>query len=369
MSDRLSADDVLDEANNRVLCTVQVYDNSLLGHAAELRLVRRVEVRDRRPVNASETLFTRKIPSLAQTNQFEMHRSSLQAYSYHGSMIDVEIHTEIEIDDGMIFDTTVTEKENLALAEKPAISEDAKGIVEPSDAFDFIANFKAIPPKNKMITAILMVVAGLIIGINSLVGVHDQFSPDHEVWFYDHRASDGDSESPIGKSLAGSGVLGAAVWLAIRQQLRKYMSFELCNVPGQIRRHDTIRAAEMLRGRARVDLHNVILRVVACNMEKGKYKRGSGTKERTVSFTEPVRAVVLYDQRISLIPADAPVESYFSGEIAFEPMFAALYPPQMIGSGHGVQLHWEVQLIHDEFVDQELVCPAGCFSWRDFLEA
>ncbi|MCA1733044.1 MAG: hypothetical protein LC732_05510, partial [Acidobacteria bacterium] len=329
MSDRLSADYVLDEANNRVLCTIRVVDSALLGHAAELRLVRRVEVKDRRPVNAKETLFTRSIASLAPTNRIEMHRSSLQAYSYHGSMIDVEIHTEIEIDDGVIFDTTVTEKENLALGGKPAISEDAKGIVEPADAFDFIANFKAIPPRNKMITAVLMLIAGLIIGINSIVGVHDQFSPSHRVWFYDHRASDGDSESPVGKSLAGSGVLGAAVWLAIRQQLRKYMSFELCNVPEQIRRYDTIRASAILRGRARVDLRDVILRVVACNMEKGKYKRGSGTKERTVSFTEPVRAVVLYDQRISLIPAGAPVESYFGGEIAFEPMFAALYPPQM----------------------------------------
>ena len=110
MSDRLSADYVLDEANNRVLCTIRVIDSALLGHAAELRLVRRVEVKDQRPVNARDTLFTRKIPSLAPTNQFEMHRSTLQAYSYHGSMIDVEIHTEIEIDDGVVFDTTITEK-------------------------------------------------------------------------------------------------------------------------------------------------------------------------------------------------------------------------------------------------------------------
>ncbi|MFN2443023.1 MAG: hypothetical protein ABR517_10090 [Thermoanaerobaculia bacterium] len=369
MSQRLSADYVLDEANNRVLCTVHVYDNELLGHAAELRLVRKVLVKDSRPVNASETLLTRAITALGPTNRLEMHRASFQAYSYIGAKIDVEIHTEIEIDDGMIFDTTVTEVENLALADKPAVSNDAKGVVEPADAFDFIANFKAIPPANKMITAFLVVIAGLIIGVNMIVGLHDQAVSDHEVWFYDHRGSDGDSESPLQKSLAGSGVLGAAVWFAIRRQLRKYMAFELCNVPGQIRRHDTIRASAILKGRARVDLHHVILRVVACNMEKGKYTRGSGTKKRTVSFTEPVRAVVLYDQRINLIPAGVPVESYFTGEIAFEPMFAALYPPQMIGSGHGIALHWEVQLIHDEFVDQELVCPSECFSWRDFVEA
>lgn len=369
MSQRLSTEYVFDEANNRVSCTVTVHDPSLLGHAAELRVKRKVEVHDNRPVNASETLFERKIDSLALVNQLEIHRSSMQAYTYRGSKIAVEIHTEVEIDDGVLFDTTLTEEESFLLGERPAVTDDAKGVVEPADAFDFVANFQAIPPQNRMITAVLMLVAAVIIGVNSWVGVHDELAPDAEVWFYDHRDSEGDSESPLVKSLTGSGVLGAGVWFAIRRQLRKYMSFELCNLPEQIRRHDLVRASAILRGRARVDLHDVILRIVACNMEKGKYKRGSGTKERTVSFSEPVRAVILYEKRLPLIPAGVPVESYFDGEIDFEPMFAALYPPQMVGSGHGLALHWEVQLLHDEFVDQELICPDGCFQFRDFLEA
>ncbi len=368
MSDRVSIHFAVDEDESRVRCVITVPDSSLHGHKAELRVRRKVLVKDSRPVNASEVLFRREIESLQPTNEIVIHRASLQAYTYRGEHIDIEVESEIEIDDGVIIDTTVTEQEEMALGGKPTVSNDAKGIVEPKDAFDFITNFKAIPPRNKAITAVLLFVGGIVIAINTLVGAHDQFKPDLQTWFYDHRDSDGDSESPIQKSLVGSGIVGAGIWLAVKRQLRKYMTFEICNVPGQVGRSATFRAGSVLRGRARVDLNDVRLRVVACNMEKGQYKRGSGTKERTVSFKEPVRAVVLYDQLIPLIPAGAPVESYFSGEIAFEPMYQALYPPQAVSSSHGIAVYWEVQLIHDALVDQELVGPVECFAWKDFLE-
>ncbi|HVR43576.1 MAG TPA: hypothetical protein VMS56_09030 [Thermoanaerobaculia bacterium] len=359
----------LDESESLVRCTIDVTDSRLLGHAAELRLRRKVRVKDSRPVHSSDVLLKRKIASLQARNELTIHRASLQTYTYRGSKIDIELHTELEIDDGMLFDTTISEEETIALGDKPRISNDANGVVEPHDAFDFITNFKAIPPANRAITAVLLLIGAVVIAINSWVGIHDQFVPEAGTWFYDHRDSDGDAESPLQKSLMASGALGAAVWLAVKRQLRKYMTFELCNVPGQIGRGHVVRAGGVLRGRARVDLHDVKLRVVACNMEKGQYKRGSGTKERTVSFTEPVRAVILYDQAISLIPAGVPVESYFTGEIAFESMFRALYPPQMISRSHGLEVYWEIQLIHDELIDQELIGPVHCFSWREFLEA
>lgn len=369
MSDRVSIHFAVDDDESRVRCTIEVHEPALHGHKGELRVKRTVAVKDSRPVNESDVLFRREIESLAPRNEIEIHRASLQAYTYRGSRIDVEIESELEVDDGIIVDTAIREHEELLLGGKANVSDDAKGLVEPRDAFDFITNFKAIPVRNQAITAMLLFVGGIVIAINTLVGVHDQFKPDMQTWFYDHRDSDGDSESPLQKSLVGSGALGTAIWFAMRRQLRKYMTFEICNVPEQIGRTGTFRAGQVLRGVARVDLRDVRLRVVACNMEKGQYTRGSGTKKRTVSFTEPVRAVVLYDQFIPLIPAGAPVESYFSGEIAFEPMFQALYPPQQTSSTHGLAVYWEVQLIHDELVDQELVGPVGCFPWKDFLEA
>lgn len=369
MSERVRIHYAIDELSNRVSCVVEVHDRTLLGHAAELRVRRRVRVHDERPVDSSDVVLRRTLPSLAETNEIEIHRASLQAYSYRGTRIDVEIHSELEIDDGVLFDTAITEQEELLLAGKPEISSDARGIVQPSDAFNFATNFNAIPPANRFITALLLLGGLVAIALNSWVGFHDQFSPAGLTWVYDHIDSDGDSESPLVKSLMASGALGAAVWFAIRRQLRKYMTFEICNLPARVRRSAVLRAAAVLRGRSRVELRDVRLRVVACNMEKGQYKRGHGTKERTVSFSEAVRAVVLYDQHISAIPGGVPVERYFDGEIDFEPMFSALYPPQRVGSSHGLDIYWEVQLIHDELVDQELVGPVDCFAWNDFLEA
>ncbi len=368
MSDRASIHLTVEDDASRVRCTIDVPDASLHGREAVLRIRRKCLVKDSRPVNATDILWSRKIESLGPRNELVIHRAQLQAYTYRGSQIDVAIESELEIEDGIIVDTTVREEEELLLGDKPQVNDDAKGVVEPADAFDLITNFKAIPPQNRAITALLLLVGGIVVAINTLVGIHDQLKPDMQTWFYDHRDSDGDSESPLQKSLVGSGIVGAGIWFAVKRQLRKYMTFELCNVPGQIGRGATLRAGQILRGVSRVELRDVRLRMVACNMEKGQYKRGSGTKERTVSFTTPVRAVVLYDQLIPTIPAGVPVESYVTGDVVFEPMFQALYPPQRVSSNHGLAVYWEVQLIHDELVDQELIGPVECFSWKDFLE-
>lgn len=350
-------------------CTVDVNDGALLGHAAELRIVRRVVVHDSRPVNASDVVLRRKIDRLQVRNELQLHRANLQAFSYSGPKIDIEVHTELKIDDGVLFDTTISQEEQIALAPRPNVSHDAKEIVEPDDAFNFVANLAAIPAANRAITSGLLLIGAALIAINTWVGVHDQFVPEPMVWFYDHRDSDGDGELPLQKSLVASGALGAAIWYAVRRQLRKYMTFTFHGLPNRICRDDALRASAILRGRSRVPLANIVVRVVACNMEMGQYKRGSGTKERTVSFKEAVRAVVLYQQPVRLIPANAPVERYLPGEIRFEPMFRALYPPQAIGKSHGLAVYWEVQLIHDEFIDQELIGPVDCFPWKDFVAA
>lgn len=346
---------------------IEVYDPALLGRPAKFSLLRKVEVNDSRPVNASDEPLRREIASLSTRNEVMVAKEELQFYSYNGSKVRISLTAELKIDDSILFDTAITQDQEIALGMKPGVTENAKEMVEPSDAFNFITNFNAIPPKNKMITAVLMMAALVVIGVNSLIGLHDELSPDSAIWFYDHRGSKG-SESPLFKSLVGSGGVGLAIWLAIRRQLRKYMTLEIAPLPQRIKPSDSIRAASLVRGRSRVQLDDALFRVVACNFEKGQYKRGSGTKVRTVSFKEPTRAVVLYERRLASIPADTAVEGYLDGEVKFEPMFRSLYPPQEIGTSHGVAVHWEVQLLHPQLVDQELVGSTECFTCSDFME-
>jgi hypothetical protein len=49
-------------------------------------------------------------------------------------------------------------------------------------------------------------------------------------------------------------------------------------------------------------------------------------------------------------------------------MFRALYPPLMVTSDSGLDLAWQVQLLHPEFVDQALPGPTSNLRFADFLE-
>ena len=106
----------------------------------------------------------------------------------------------------------------------------------------------------------------------------------------------------------------------------------------------------LVHGLARVALNNVTLRVVACNLERGQYMRGSGSNQRRVSFSKPIQGVLLYKQKAKTIPRKQPVENYFPGDVAFKTMFDGLYPPAEVSGTHGLFVYWEVQLLVDKLV-------------------
>ena len=359
------ADDLGSTAGD-IVCRINVIDTTLTGQDADFSIIAEIEVQDSRGVDDQRTLFTRSLRLSSDAVEIRIPRDKMRGYTYTGKMIVMKLRTRLVIDDAILFDTKITEEQELKLGTKPSISTDVKSIIEPSDAFSFFKNLKAIPVHAKLLTMVLLVVGAVIIAVNTLIGIHDQFSPDNLTWLYSHVDSDGDTSLPLGKSLLGSGSVGAAVWFALRNQLRQYMQFSLKKLP-QIRRNSSYFPVDLVRGRSHVPLRDVTLRVVACNMELGQYKRGSGTSERTVSFKEPIRGVVLYESTAKHIPANVPIATRFDGSIDFEPMFAALYPP-FIAVTHGLEIHWEVQLLHPEFVDQELVGPTKGFRYADFLD-
>lgn len=352
-----------------IICVIEIVDRRLLAHDATLAIGVRARVKDKRAVNADKILFRRQLRVDGTSVEVRIPRTSVRCYSYRGRMLDLELFTRLVIDDGVLVDTTVSTEQQLELGLKPAVSTDASAVVEPRDLFDFFANLRAIPVRNQVITLLLAGLGGLIMLVNAAVGVHDQFVPEPQIWVYSHTDSDGDSQSPLFGSLALSGTLGAAVWFAMRAQLRTYMRFHLANPRLLIRRGDTLRAGELFGGQARVELANVRLRIVAANMECGRYKRGSGTQERTVSFEEPVRGLILYDKLVDRIPANVPINTWFSEPVDFTPMFRTLYPPVQVSPNHGLKVHWEIQLLHPEFVDQELAGPAADLQYEDFLNA
>lgn len=355
--------------DDKLVCKVAVHDHDLLGKPAKLKLVRTVDVADSEGISASDQFDIAEIAQLEARHEFEVSRESLKAFTYRGKAISIRIAIRLAIDDGMIYDTKIDESIELAIGSKPSVSDNAQGLVEPDDAFSFATNFKAIPHVNRAITIALVLVGGIVITVNSLIAWHDENAARGTAFIYSKYDSDGKKRSPLLESLVGSGTAGVMVAAAIKTQLRKYMRFDLKKRPGTIRFGDRIPVRDLVTGRSRIELKDIVVRIVACNFEKGQYTRGSGSQQRTVSFSQPVRAVVLYEKKIASVPPKKAIENELDGEIDFSPMFQALYPPQNVSSTHGLTVHWEMQLIHDELVDQEVVCPSEVFEWEDFRKS
>ena len=355
---------------------VKVKDRSLLGKKATFSIKREVSVKDSRPVHDSKDL--RKIPfTLSASQKFRISAAVMKkasgSFPYSGSRISIQTFAEVKVTTAIFFkSTTRFSLSNYIPSDLPKrarVKNNAKQLIDPNDTFNFFKNLTSIPAENQIATILLLLIGGAVIVFNLIIGYHDQMAPEHMTWFYSHYDSDGDKSSPIVKALTGCGAIATGVWLVIKKQLQKYMAFHFRSRISKINRESTVNIGKLVTGRSRVDLIDPVLRVVACNMEKGKYVRGHGSNQRTVSFSHPNRAVLLYSRRIPIIPKGVPIHQYFNEEFSFKPMFQALYPRQMVSESHGLDLVWEIQLIVNELVDQELIGNKDAFIKEEFYSA
>jgi hypothetical protein len=360
-----------------VMADILLYDQKLVGKKASFSVQKFVKVKDSRPVHDSDVLTQLDFKIKSGKHQIKIPAKvikSADSYPFSGKKITIECVAELKVDDSLILkDTTVIR--NIAkylptgISRRASVNNNAKELIEPKDAFKFAKNLMAIPTENAILTIGLLVAGLILFVINLLIGIHDQVSPEYATWLYSHRDSDGDSNLPLGDALMGCGALGVAIWFAMRNQLRKYMTFRFKGTLRKVDRNSVVKVSDIIAGVSRVDLNKATLRIIACNMEKGQYVRGSGSNRRTVSFSEPSRAILLFSKKVNHIPKGQPVGSYFQDEFPFKPMFEALYPRQMITSTHGLDLCWEVQLILDDFVDQELHGNPDSFIQEDFYKS
>lgn len=351
---------------------LNISDPEFIGKEATFVIRRFVEVKDSRPVNDSTDMFKHKftVRSGTETIRIPPHVLEERPFGYNGSEISIRCFGKLTINDRLIRKDTSTEKDLPTVSiKKPKVTRSTKKLIDPKDVFSFTKNLMAIPTHNKLATLGLLIVGMVAIVVNMMIGIHDEFSAKYATYLYSQVDSDGEYSSPIVKALFGCGGIGAAIWFAIRRQLRKYMTFRFRPIAGLIDRKTECIVGNLIQGVSRTDLKDVTLRIVACNLEKGKYVRGSGSNRRTVSFSVPKRGVLLYSKEVKLIPKNHPVEQHFQDSISFDPMFKALYPPNNVSKSHGLFVYWEVQLIHNEFVDQELKGDAAQFKVDDFFPA
>jgi hypothetical protein len=365
--------DIVDTGSEggRAVVRIKVLERDLLGSQFTFRLLQKVVVHDSRAVNHEKMLVEKTFLSTHAKDEYEIELPAgrLETYTYKGKHMNVELHSVLIVDDSILFDTKVKDQHHLPMLDKPKVAEGAKSIIEPNDIYHFFANLQALSIHNRVLTLGLLITGSILAIIAVLVGVHDQLVTEPDVWFFSHVNSDGESQSPLVGGVVLCAVVVAGVGYLVKEQLKKYMSIHWkTGLPKRFEPGVGYKVGSLFKAKSRVDLEDITLRIVACNMECGQYRRGSGSNVRTVSFREPIRGVVLFEKTVNKIFANAQINHWFSADkVYFDDMFRVLYPANMLGGEHGMDVHWELQLIHPEFLDRELL-GSKRFAYKDFLE-
>ena len=355
---------------------IEVTDTALLGKDSTLTIGKEVFVKDSRPVHKNKEFKTIDF-QVSRSQKIKISKETLQStdgsFPYSGSKIKIQTFAEVKVKNGIIFNLTkrvsLSDHLSSSLPKRAKVKNNAKELIDPKDTFNIFKNLSAIPSENQLLTFFITCFGTASFLFNLYVGYHDQMVPEHETWFYSHYDSDGDGSSPLVKALGICSSIAFFTWLGIKKQLKKYMAFHFKAKIRKVSRESTVNVSKLITGQSRIDLIDSVLRVVACNMEKGQYVRGYGSSRRTISFSHPNRAVLLYSKKIPIIPAGTPIHQYFDEEISFKPMFECLYPRQMAKDTHGLDLVWEVQLLVDDLIDQELIGNNDAFINEDFYYA
>jgi hypothetical protein len=338
-----------------------------IGESFEFSILTKVTVDQSRGVDSKICAFKRNF-KMQQTQIISVPFSKLKALPYRGKNIKIALEAVLQKQGSLWDGKKITRLLDKPIFQRAPKIRDAANLIEPQDVFSFRKNLEVIPFHNQIITLGLTLIGLVIVTVINIVGFHDQFCIDGQQYLMSRTASDGDSQSPVLRALGASGAVGAAIWMLIKAQLRRYMHLEKRPITGGIVPGLVCRAGDLFYGKSRIDLRNIKLRVVACNQEKGQRIEGDGSNRRTVSFSNPVQGLLIYEKHIEQIAAGDSVERWFPEEVYFDRIFNNLLPQMMISSTHGLDLYWEIQLIHNELVDQELIGKVHKLKIQDFLE-
>jgi hypothetical protein len=378
---------VVRDDRDRVVCRITPGDADLGPGPADLRIVARMDVRHERGVPEETTLHTRRIALHAGTHDVPLP-SHLAAFDYHGREIGIRLSLRLTDAAGkLLAETRLRDEETGLLAPRPKLADSTEALMNPEDKYSFFANLRALPLGSQLAVAVLGFGLWILAGMNVLVGAHDQWAAEpqmSEMERFNLRIAGRHEElnrarvKPYlyGKGRRGMPIIDASqnsimislfAWFLVRQRLPRYGDFHLFLFLPPLRPGTRIAARRLVRGRSHVELFDLTVRVVAANLECWKREAGGGEKTDREIRTA-VRAVRLYERNIPYVPAGSPLGDFLKDDVDFTPMFRALYPPLMVTATHGLELAWQVQLLHPELVDQVLPGPTSMLRFRDFLE-
>lgn len=310
------------------------------------------------------------IESLEKVNKIVIPTSDLATYQYGGLAISTKVQFTLEV-----FHTNSSRKEkivvepfNLVQATQKQLL-NAKSILEPKDEYSVQVNLDTILSKHRSTAVFYMILGVIFIAAILWVGVHDQFSIKDSYWLFpstDWGRKAGLFNPPIMKSIAVNFFVFFFFWWIISIELKSYILDLKVNWPECIRDVDTIDLEELLDGKISCDVQNVTLRIVAGNYEKSNYYDVLGKSSN--STNQAIAGVILFSKKLDCIKKGSRLIDYLKGEtLNLQEAFDQLLPPLVFDNDNGVFFHWELQVIHHDLLDHEVIGATKAVCFGGFL--
>lgn len=336
---------------NHLDLVVEGLDLALAGRVARVTVHHVARVTDSRPVDASVELFATDVTLAGTELMCPIDLPGPIPYAFEGELVSVQVEVKLAFPKAGWFSSENVLAETfvpLPQVQRGRVAED-QALMAPTDHYSFETSLASLSPEAKQ--RFVMIGGSYAVGL--LGGFIALWAIGWTILFF--------------VWLVGGLILGKVLYDRLWKELSSYAQLTWGFVP-PVGPDSRLPVADLLDGLPRLDLPRARLRLVACNLERGQYKRGSGTDVRTVSFSEPVGAVVLYDETVDRWPQGTPLAEVFTGEVDFGPAFRQLAPVLSVGEDHGVGLRWEAQLIVPDLVDVELEGPEEVWMWPEPYE-
>jgi len=326
--------------NNKLIIDIDfyLYKYDLYGKTFKLSLINECNVKVDDPVNWKNVLFEKEYIIDGHKKQITIDLNEYNMYSYRWIYIDTRIKALIHIDDKIFFDTKKNiEIKNILVEKSPDITW-SKSLMERRDKFKIIENFNALSYNWKLFFLIILFIIIIFFIINYTYLILLIF-------------------------------IVPLMYIVLKKYFKNYMTFELLNYNFSSDDIDKeYKLSDIVIWKSNVDLKNIWILIVASNIEKWQNIKWSWRSRHTYNFNEQVNWIILYQEVIDFIPKNTDISEYIKWSFSFKNMYERLYPPLYITDNHWIDVAWKIQLIHNDFIDQEVRWPVDFMKYENFFK-
>lgn len=362
---RITGDwDALHNRNPHIPFSLEFTDPKHLGLNAKFRIRHSVTVHDSDPADIDHVAFERQFVIAEPRCSIDVPASAIPNFGYRGSKIDIACQAEVVVDDAVFFDSKERQEVHLKYLNpnKDRLVANPSAEMSPRDEINFFRNFAVIALKQKLawIGAFITFILGMV--GNFVLALFDTFVAAQPILY----------SKDVDFGLFGAGIgafIGGRAFAAVQKRiLRSYKIARLAVNPPEIVKGGSYRMSDFLAAKSAANLQNVTLRLIAANLECGQYWRGSGTNRSKVTFSQPTRAVILFEKTTAMILKRASIETYFDEAFDFDSAFDCLRPDNMISQTHGLKFTAVIQIMVGDLADTQLELPVRLWKRSDFAD-